>query len=81
VLPALSSPAAPRKRRVNSPVEGSVAYEVEGEPVVVLTPGDALDGDVTFIAHFLLSAGQHRKSTLPPADHGRLSPGMTSSYR
>jgi hypothetical protein len=57
---------------VGSVVEGSVAYQVEGEPVVVLSPGDvfyeaegariarfnALDGDVTFIAHFLLSAGQ-----------------------
>ena len=60
-------------------LEGSVAYEIEGEPVVVLTPGDAfyeaegarlarfdaLDGDVTFIAHFLLSAGQQPEIDVP----------------
>lgn len=57
---------------VGSISEGSVVYQIEGEPVVVLKPGDAfyepegariarfdaLDEDVTFVAHFLLTAGQ-----------------------
>jgi hypothetical protein len=64
---------------VGSIVAGSVAYQVEGEPGVVLGPGDvffeaerariarfdALDDDVTFIAHFLLSAGQQPEIDLP----------------
>jgi hypothetical protein len=65
---------------VGSIVAGSVAYQVEGEPGVVLGPGDvffeaegvriarfdALEDDVTFIAHFLLSAGQQPE--LVPTD-------------
>ncbi|MFC0437352.1 hypothetical protein [Kutzneria buriramensis] len=64
---------------VGSIVEGSVAYQVEGEPVVVLTPGDvfyeaegaritrfdALDDDVMFIGHFLLAAGQEPEIDVP----------------
>ncbi|HEX5115262.1 MAG TPA: hypothetical protein VFW65_08695 [Pseudonocardiaceae bacterium] len=64
---------------VGSIVEGSVAYQVEGEPVVTLAPGDmfyeaegariarfdALDGDVEFIAHFLLAAGQQPELDFP----------------
>ncbi len=60
-------------------VEGSVAYQVEGEPVAVLVPGDAfyeaegariarfdaLDDDVTFVAHFLLSSGQQPELDFP----------------
>lgn len=58
---------------------GSVAFHLEGEPEVALTPGgvfhepegcriarfDALDADVAFIAHFLLSAGQQPELELP----------------
>jgi hypothetical protein len=65
-------------------VEGSVAYQVEGEPMVMLDPGDvfyeaegariarfdALDGDVTFVAHFLLSAGQQPELEFPTFDGG-----------
>lgn len=60
-------------------VEGSVAYQVEGDGVVVLVPGDvfyeaegariarfdALDDDVTFVAHFLLSVGQQPELDVP----------------
>jgi quercetin dioxygenase-like cupin family protein len=60
-------------------LEGSVAYQVEGERVVVLVPGDvfyeaegariarfdALDDDVTFVAHFLLSVGQQPELDVP----------------
>jgi hypothetical protein len=64
---------------VGSIVAGSVAYQVEGEPGVVLGPGDvffeaegariarfdALNDDVTFVAHFLLSAGQQPELDAP----------------
>jgi quercetin dioxygenase-like cupin family protein len=57
---------------LGSIVEGSVVYQVEGEQRSVLGPGevfhepegariarfDAGDEGVTFLAHFLLSAGQ-----------------------
>ena len=64
---------------VGSIVEGSVAYQIEGESEVVLRPGDvfyeaegariarfdALDADVTFVAHFLLTAGQRPEIEFP----------------
>src|SRR5262245_20715871 len=54
---------------VGTIMAGSVAYQIDGEPEAVLNPGDvfyepegvrierfdALDDDVTFVAHFLLS--------------------------
>ncbi|MEU6580290.1 hypothetical protein [Nocardia sp. NPDC046763] len=57
---------------VGSIVSGSVAYRIEGEPLVVLRPGDvffepeavriaqfdALDEDVVFLGHFLLGSDQ-----------------------
>ncbi|MFE3099258.1 cupin domain-containing protein [Nocardia tengchongensis] len=57
---------------VGSIVSGSVAYRIDGEPSITLRPGDvffepestriaqfdALDEDVVFLAHFLLSADQ-----------------------
>lgn len=64
---------------VGTVVEGSVAYQVEGEPAATLAPGDvfyeaeaariarfdALDDDVVFIAHFLLSSGQQPELEVP----------------
>lgn len=64
---------------VGSISEGSVAYQIEGEPVTVLRPGDAfyepegvriarfdaLDEDVTFVAHFLLTAGRQAELEFP----------------
>lgn len=57
---------------VGSIVSGSVAFRIEGEPLVVLRPGDvffepeavriaqfdALDENVVFLAHFLLATEQ-----------------------
>lgn len=57
---------------VGSVVEGSVLFQVEGEPEIILRPGDvfyepagvpiahfdARDEDVTFLAYFPLTAGQ-----------------------
>jgi quercetin dioxygenase-like cupin family protein len=57
---------------IGSIVEGSVLFQVEGENEIILRPGDvffepagvpiahfdALDEDVTFLAHFPLTAGQ-----------------------
>ena len=53
-------------------VAGSVAFQIEGEPEIILKPGDsffepegvriarfdALDADVAFVAHYLLAAGE-----------------------
>lgn len=64
---------------VGSITEGSVAYQVDGEPARVLTPGDvffepegariarfdALDDDVTFLAYFLLAPGQEPEIDVP----------------
>ncbi|MEC3956044.1 cupin domain-containing protein [Nocardia sp. CDC153] len=57
---------------VGSIVSGSVAFRIDGEPQVILRPGDvffepeaeriaqfdALDEDVVFLGHFLLSSDQ-----------------------
>jgi quercetin dioxygenase-like cupin family protein len=64
---------------VGSITEGAVAYQVDGEPATVLTPGDvffepegvrivrfdALDDDVTFLAYFLLTTGQEPEIDIP----------------
>lgn len=64
---------------VGNIVEGSVACQVEGDPVSVLVPGDvffepertriarfdALDHDVTFLAYYLLSPGQTPQINFP----------------
>ncbi|MEV6774213.1 hypothetical protein AB0N05_36810 [Nocardia sp. NPDC051030] len=66
---------------VGSIVEGSVAYQIEGEPVQILAPGDAffepeavriarfdaLDTDVTFLAYFLLTTDQEPQLEFPTA--------------
>jgi quercetin dioxygenase-like cupin family protein len=66
---------------VGSIVEGSVVFQVEGEPESVLRPGDvffepegvriarfdAQDAGVTFLAYFLLSPGQEPEITFPEA--------------
>jgi quercetin dioxygenase-like cupin family protein len=66
---------------VGSIVEGSVVFQVEGEPESVLRPGDvffepegariarfdAQDTGVTFLAYFLLSPGQEPEITFPEA--------------
>ncbi|WP_225726714.1 MULTISPECIES: cupin domain-containing protein [unclassified Nocardia] len=64
---------------VGSIVSGSVAYQIDGEPEVVLHPGDvffepegvriarfdALDEDVVFLAYFPLSADQEPEVEFP----------------
>jgi quercetin dioxygenase-like cupin family protein len=64
---------------VGSIVEGSVVFQVEGEPESVLRPGDvffepegariarfdAQDAGVTFLAYFLLGPGQDPEITYP----------------
>jgi quercetin dioxygenase-like cupin family protein len=66
---------------VGSIVEGSVVFQVEGEPESVLGPGDvffepegariarfdAQDAGVTFLAYFLLGQGQEPEITFPEA--------------
>jgi quercetin dioxygenase-like cupin family protein len=60
---------------------GAVVYQIEGHPEAVLTPGDtfyepqgariarfdALDDGVTFLAYFLLGAGQAAEIEFPDA--------------
>ena len=60
-------------------VQGSVAYQQDGEPVAILTPGDvfyepggvriarfdALEEDVTFLAYYLLAPGQDAEIEFP----------------
>jgi quercetin dioxygenase-like cupin family protein len=64
---------------VGSIVEGSVVFQIEGEPESVLRPGDvffepegariarfdAQDAGVTFLAHFLLGPGQEPEISFP----------------
>jgi quercetin dioxygenase-like cupin family protein len=64
---------------VGSIVEGSVVFQVDGEPESVLRPGDvffepegariarfdAQDAGVTFLAYFLLGPGQEPEITFP----------------
>lgn len=66
---------------VGNIVSGTIAYQIEGEPVRTLAPGDvffepqgariarfdALDEDVTFLAYFPLVAGQDAEMEFPPA--------------
>jgi quercetin dioxygenase-like cupin family protein len=66
---------------VGSIVEGSVVFQVEGEPESVLRPGDvffepegariarfdAQDAGVTFLAYFLLGPGQEPEISFPEA--------------
>jgi quercetin dioxygenase-like cupin family protein len=62
-------------------VQGSLVFQVEGEPRAILRPGDvfyepeaarithfdALDENVTFLAFFLLRTGQEPDIALPEA--------------
>jgi quercetin dioxygenase-like cupin family protein len=64
---------------VGSILEGSVVYQVEGQPASVLQAGDVFfepegeriarfdagDGGVTFLAYFLLSPGQDPQIAFP----------------
>ncbi|MBV9856945.1 MAG: hypothetical protein JOY82_20910 [Streptosporangiaceae bacterium] len=64
---------------VGSIAEGSVTYQIEGEPASVLRPGDVFfepegariarfdagENGVTFLAYFLLSPGQEPEITFP----------------
>ena len=64
---------------VGSIIEGSVVFQVEGEPESVLRPGDvffepegariarfdAQDAGVTFLAYYLLGPGQEPEITFP----------------
>jgi quercetin dioxygenase-like cupin family protein len=64
---------------VGSVIEGSVVFQVEGEPASVLRPGDAFfepegiriarfdaqDAGVTFLAYFLLGPGQEPEISFP----------------
>ncbi|MFE3188220.1 cupin domain-containing protein [Nocardia sp. NPDC059240] len=66
---------------VGSIVSGTVAYRVDGEPQIILAPGDvffepeatriaqfdALDEDVVFLGHFLLTSDQEPAIEFPTA--------------
>jgi len=66
---------------VGNIVSGTVAFQIEGEPMQTLRPGDtffepqdvriarfdALDEDVTFLAYFPLTSGQEAEIEFPPA--------------
>ncbi|RMI33673.1 cupin domain-containing protein [Nocardia stercoris] len=64
---------------VGNIISGRVAYQIEGEPVQILGPGDvfyepqdariarfdALDADVEFLGYFPLTAGQEPALEFP----------------
>lgn len=64
---------------VGNIVAGSIAFQIDGQPVSVLRPGDvffepegvriarfdALEEDATFLAYFLLAAGQEPELDWP----------------